>query len=140
MNGTVIETSDTTLWETEIRAREEEHVTAFLQVNLETLDRLMADGYLVNTPLQRVMPKAELLELLRMGRIHHQTYSAEIESIRRYGDVVVVMGHDQVTDPPDGAISHRRYTNVWRRVDGEWRTIARHAHVVSREVPRPGSS
>ena len=139
MNETVIEASNPTLWETEIRAREAEVVTAFLEANLETLDRLMADGYLVNSPIQRVLQKDELFGLLRTGRIHHQTYTAAIESIRRYDDVVVVMGHDQVTDPPDGAVSHRRYTNVWRLVDGEWRTIARHAHVVSREVPDRGT-
>jgi len=27
----------------------------------------------------------------------------------------------------------RRYTNVWRLENGTWRSIARHAHVVSRE-------
>jgi hypothetical protein len=49
------------------------------------------------------------------------------------GDVVVVMGRDRVTDPPDGTISHRRYTNLWRLEGGAWRCFARHANVVSRE-------
>ncbi|TXH74876.1 MAG: hypothetical protein E6Q82_07755 [Thiobacillus sp.] len=52
----------------------------------------------------------------------------------RHGDTVVVMGRDSVVDPPDGTVSRRRYTNIWK-LDGDvWRSIARHAHVVSREA------
>ena len=131
------ETSEQVGWENEIRAREDEAVTAFRQANLGALDRLMADGYLVNSPVQRVIPKCELFELLRSGRLQHLTYTCAIEAIQRHGDVVVVMGHDVVTDPPDGAITRRRYTNIWRRDTGAWRAIARHAHALSREVSGP---
>jgi hypothetical protein len=44
------------------------------------------------------------------------------------------MGNDTVTDPPDGAISRRRFSNIWQLQDGRWRMIARHAHVVSRQA------
>jgi hypothetical protein len=50
------------------------------------------------------------------------------------------MGVDQVTDPPDGAVSRRRFTNAWRLDGGVWRTIARHAHVVSREGGGAGAA
>jgi hypothetical protein len=132
-----METSERTdgppTWELEIRAREEEARLAFLNSELTALERLWADSYVVNSPLQKVLEKERVLELLRSGRIHHLAYEAEIESLSRHGDVVVVMGSDRVVDPPDGAVSFRRYTNVWRLDDGVWRSIARHAHVVSRE-------
>lgn len=100
--------------------------------DVRTLEELWADGFTVNSPLQQVLPKRRVLELLQSGRIRHSSFAQEIEYIGRHGDVVVLMGNDTVTDPPDGAVSRRRYTNVWRREGGAWRSIARHAHVVSR--------
>jgi ketosteroid isomerase-like protein len=123
--------SDSTTWEPEIRALEEQARVAFLDGDVETLERLWADAYIVNSPLDRVHRKAQVLDLLQSGRIRHATYECEIEQISRYGDVVVVMGHDRVTGPPAGD-AQRRYTNVWQLDNGQWRSIARHAHVVSR--------
>jgi ketosteroid isomerase-like protein len=126
-------------WEAEIRAREEAGRAAFLAADLATLGQLWAEDYLVNSPLQQVVDRPKVLSLLAAGRIRHTSYEYEIERIVRSGDVVVVMGNDRVTDPPDGTVSRRRFTNVWRLVDGRWLGIARHAHVVSRE-PGPGAT
>lgn len=123
--------SERVAWEPEIRAREEELRIAFLAANIPALEELLADAYVVNSPLQQVLEKPRLLELLRTGRIHHSAFEVEIEHVSRQGEVVVVMGHDSVVDPPDGARSCRRFTNIWRSEVGVWRSIARHAHVVS---------
>ena len=122
-------------WEQEIRAREEALRIAFLAADISALEELVADGYVVNSPLQQVLEKPRLLELLRSGRIRHSAFEVEIEHISRQGEVVVVMGRDSVVDPPDGARSRRRFTNIWRREAGVWRSIARHAHVVSSGLP-----
>ena len=120
-------------WEQEIRTLEDESITAFLAADLPTLQRLWADEFVVNNPLQQVIGCSQVLELLRSGRIRHSSYECQIERVTRHGDVVVVMGNDRVTDPPDGTISRRRFTNVWQLQDGAWRTIARQATIVSRE-------
>lgn len=120
-------------WEQVIRAREEASRRAFLEADVPTLEALWDDAYAVNSPLQRVLAKAEVLELLRAGRIRHREYDIEIERISRQGDVVVVMGSDTVLEPPAGVRSRRRFTNVWRWDGAEWRSVARHAHVVSTE-------
>jgi ketosteroid isomerase-like protein len=120
-------------WEQEIRAREEEARLAFLTADVRALDELWADDYVVNSPLQQVLRKSQVIELLRAGRIRHTSFEVAIEYLGRHGDVVVVMGRDTVSDPPDGAVSRRRYSNVWRLDGGVWRSIARHAHLVSRE-------
>ncbi len=85
--------------------------------------------------IQTVLEKPQLLELVRSGRVRHGTYEAQIERMVRHGDVVIVMGRDTVTDPPDGTISRRRHTNVWRLHDGIWKSIARHANVLPRDPP-----
>lgn len=120
-------------WEQEIRAAEDDARKAFLAADIPTLEQMWADGFVVNSPLQQVLDKARVLALLQAGRIRHTTYEHEIEHVSRHGDVVVVMGRDRVTDLADGAVSQRRYTNLWRLEDGRWRSIARHAHVVARE-------
>jgi ketosteroid isomerase-like protein len=115
----------------EIRDIEEQSRVAFLAGDVETLDRLWADGFLVNSPLNMVNERAGVLALLRSGRIRHTALEVEIERISQHGDVVVVMGNDTVTDPPDGRVTHRRFTNVWQLQDGRWRMIARHAQHVN---------
>jgi hypothetical protein len=128
-------TLDESDWEHEVRARERRSQEAFLALDLGTLDELLADGYVVNSPLQRVVQKKELFDLLRAGRIRHSEYTSEIDQISRFGDVVLIMGQDRVVDPPDGAITLRRYTNIWQRKEGVWRAIGRQATAISRTVP-----
>jgi ketosteroid isomerase-like protein len=121
------------MWEQEIRAREEENRIAFLNADVAALDRLWTDDFLVNSPLNLVNDKRGTLTLLETGRIRHTSLAYEIERMVGHGDVIVVMGRDRVTDPPDGTISHRRFTNLWRLDGGAWRCFARHANVVARE-------
>ena len=122
-----------TTWEQDIRAREEENRVAFLAADLAALDRLWADDFLVNSPINVVNGKRQTLALLEAGRIRHTSMTTEIEQMARHGDIVVVMGSDRVTDPPDGTITHRRFTNLWRLEGGSWRCFARHANAVRRE-------
>ena len=117
-------------WEAEVLALEEKGCQAFLAADIPTLDRLWAADFVVNSPLNRIHDKALVLQLLAAGRIRHQSMESVVERMVRTGDVVIVMGNDSVTDPPDGGITRRRFTNVWERQHGEWRTIARHAQIV----------
>jgi ketosteroid isomerase-like protein len=115
----------------EIRDIEEQSRVAFLAGDVETLDRLWADGFLVNSPLNMVNERAGVLALLQSGRIRHTSLEVAIERISQHGDLVVVMGNDTVTDPPDGRVTRRRFTNIWQRQDGRWRMVARHAQHVN---------
>jgi ketosteroid isomerase-like protein len=122
-----------TMWEQDIRAREEENRVAFLAADVAAIDRLWTDDFAVNSPLNLVNDKRRTMALLEAGRIRHTSLTSEIELMTRHGDVVVVMGSDRVTDPPDGTITYRRFTNLWRLEEGEWRCFARHANAVRRE-------
>ncbi|MFL5460349.1 MAG: nuclear transport factor 2 family protein [Gemmatimonadales bacterium] len=120
-----------THWEQEIRTLEEQGRVAFLAGDISTLDRLMDDRLLVNSPLNIVNDKAKVLDLLGKGLIRHTRDDVEIENIARYGDVVTVMGRDTVDGPPSNTLTHRRFTNIWQLQDGAWRMIARHAQVIA---------
>jgi ketosteroid isomerase-like protein len=127
------EISMSTTWEQDVRAREEENRLAFLAADLDALDRLWTDDFLVNSPINVVNDKRRTFSLLEAGRVRHTSMVIDIEHMARHGDVVVVMGSDRVTDGPDGRVSHRRFTNLWRLDGGAWRCFARHANVVARE-------
>ena len=120
-------------WQGEILALEEQSRVAFLAADLPTLERLWSEDFVVNSPLHVINDRAAVLDLLRAGRIRHTVYDVEIERVVRSGDVVVVMGRDAVDGPPHGERMQRRFTNVWQRRDGTWRTIARHAQLVARQ-------
>ena len=124
-------------WDAEIRAREEALRIAFLHADMRALDELIADDYIVNSPLHKVLAKPLLLQLLETGRLRHLSFESRIETMQRHGDTVVVMGGDRVVDGPDRVCSTRRFTNLWQLTDGRWRATARHAHVVTREGGAP---
>ena len=125
---------DTSAWETEIHGLERAACECFLDGNVAVLGQLLADDFVVNSPLQQILDKPRILELVGTGRIRHGFYHWDIEHISRHGNVVVVMGRDQVTNPPDEAIVHRRFTDIWQQNGSAWLMLARHAHVVSREI------
>lgn len=116
----------------DIRELEEQSRVAFIAGDVNTLDQLWADGFLVNSPLEQVNERAMVLKLLQSGRIRHTALEVEIERISCHGDVVIVMGNDTVTDPPDGKVTRRRFTNIWQLQDDRWRMIARHAQHLGR--------
>ena len=124
----IMDSTDT--WEQDIRALEETGRVAFLAADTTILAAMWDDQLLVNSPLNIINDKSRVLDLLQTGRIRHTFDDVVIESVRRYDNVVVVMGRDTVDGPPHGAVMNRRFTNVWQLQEGEWKMIARHAQVV----------
>jgi len=106
---------------------EREHARAFLERDIAQLEDLWSDQLVVNSPMNRVLEKRKVLELLGAGIIAHHTYDVEIELVRETEDTLVVMGSDRVTMEPDSPLVRRRFTNVWRRENGRWRMFARQA-------------
>jgi hypothetical protein len=123
-------------WEREIAALEAESRREFLARNFQRLGELMSDRGLVNSPIHVVHDQARVLALLGAGVIAHESLEGEIEAMRRYGDVVVVMGNETVRDAA-GPTRRRRFTNVWSKEQGHWRLIARHAHVIPEAGAKP---
>jgi len=109
---------------------QEQSRQAFLAQDIDRLKRLWSEDLVVNSPLNRVLDRSQVLDLLQRGVIRHASYEEHIELTRRHGDLVIVMGHDVVTDKPDGPPVTRRFTNVWRATAGTWQMIARHASPV----------
>jgi hypothetical protein len=118
-------------WEADVRALEEQGRLAFLAGDIDTLRGLWSDQLLVNSPINRVHDKEQVIQLLQAGIIRHNSLECHIEFVTRYDEVVVVMGRDQVTDTPEGPTIDRRFTNIWQERNGCWKLIARQATIIN---------
>jgi ketosteroid isomerase-like protein len=118
-------------WESEIRAAEEKHVRAFLEEDAAAIDAMLSNDFVVNSPLNSVVEKKPLLGMVRSGALTISEFAQDIETMRRFGDVVFVMGADRVVwvapSPNAGKTHRRRFTDVWRLEGGRWVFIARQA-------------
>jgi ketosteroid isomerase-like protein len=121
-------------WEQEVRAAEQKHRAAFLAQDVAALQAMFSDDFVVNSPLNAVVDKARLLDMVRKGVLAISSFEQNIEQVRRYGDVVVVMGADSVVyaapSPNAGRTDRRRFTDLWRSEGGRWRFVARQASII----------
>jgi ketosteroid isomerase-like protein len=121
-------------WEQDIRAAEQRHVSAFRANDAAAIDAILASDFLVNSPRYEVLDKSQLMGLVRSGALSAASFNQSIEQIRRYGDIAVVMGADTVSfaapAPNAGRQIKRRFTDIWRFQENEWRFVARHANPI----------
>ena len=127
-------------WRRQIEELQEEGRRAFLAGDVGRLREIFADDLLVNSPIHRVHDKNTVLDLLARGVIRHTSAIEHVEVVERVGDLVVVMGWDTVTGPPQGGTVHRRFTNVWRAHGSSWQLIVRHATPYEKEPSSAGSA
>ncbi|MBC9034000.1 nuclear transport factor 2 family protein [Sphingomonas sp. JC676] len=112
--------------------------SAVASADIEAI-RTISDPHLrVNAPNNRILTREDLMRMVASGEIRNEVFERTPEDIVITGDVAVVMGREVVFP---GAASeqarmygqktlNRRYTNVYIRVDGAWRHLARHANIV----------
>ena len=121
-------------WEQEVRAAEQQHRAAFLANDVAALDAMFSDDFVVNSPLNVVVDKPRLLGMVRQGVLTLSSFEQNIDQVRRYGDVVVVMGGDRVVyaapSPNAGQTHRRRFTDLWRQDGARWRFVARQASLI----------
>ena len=101
--------------EAEIRSLEERARSAILRGDLEELDRLWADGFVVNAPDNSLKTKSEVLEEVRKGEIIFSTFERAVEHIGIRDGVAISMGSETVVSggkgPDAGRTIRRRYTH-----------------------------
>ena len=96
--------------------------------------------FVANTPAGGVVRGDVLLELFASGNISYSHVEQNIEYAGSHGpDIVVLMG-EEVVVPGEGAPNageriRRRFTDVFRRENGEWRHDLRHANVIETAQP-----
>jgi hypothetical protein len=110
-------------------------IEAMVAGTMSADNQLLSTTFVANTPDSSVVPGSVLLELFNQGTLRYDLVEQTVDYARSHGpDMVVLMGEEMVV-PGDGLANagkriFRRFTDVFRREDGEWRHDLRHAHVL----------
>jgi hypothetical protein len=116
--------------EREARAADHAHAEALLRGDQAALNQFWDDEFIINNQFHQV----DHGDRIKKGIVTYSSFAREVEASKAYGDTVILMGHETVvpkgSSPDAGRTWHRRYTNVWMKLEGKWRLVARHAHVV----------
>ena len=117
-----------TLPEHDVRLIEYEWGVAFERRDFNTLDRLMADEYILTDPLGHVRSKAETLAALEANEVQFECSSSDDVNVRIHGDTAVVTGRSTFRGCYRGwsMAGQYQYTDVLVRRDGSWKAISSH--------------
>jgi hypothetical protein len=132
--------------EASLRAADHEQSRIVGAGDVAAQQAFMHPNYMVNSPANTVMRKAQVVEMLGQGAMARTGYERIIEDLQITGDVGIVMGRETVVPAAasqlgklhgEGALQ-RRFTNVFLFEDGRWRFLARQATVI--DGPGPGAA
>jgi hypothetical protein len=107
-----------------------------MRANFNVIERRYAPEFMLHSPASLIQSRSENLQVLARTRGRQADYERTIGAAYASGeDVVVIMGYEALTwedtgTDLDGVRTARRFTNVWRKMDGDWRNIARQATTV----------
>lgn len=118
----------------QIKILEALQTKAILESDTITLAKIWAEEYHVNSPTNLVVNRSQVFQRIKNTFIKYSTYTQEPEYYGVFDDVVIVMGKETVVptgDNPDkDKILTRRYTDIYKMINGEWKGISRHANIV----------
>src|ERR1044072_7703466 len=114
--------------EDEIRRVEIEWGDAFEQRDFATLDRIMADEYILTDPLGNVRGKAESLAALQTNEVQFQSTKSDNVNVRINGDTAVVTGRSTFRGRYKGwsMAGRYQYTDVLVKRSGSWKAVGSH--------------
>lgn len=120
--------------EEEIRRLEQVEVKAVMERDKATLEKLWDKTYVVNNPDNLIVVAGANPTDRPVLQKPRASFKREVERITVRGDVVISMGREKVVPsgdlPKAGKTVKRRYTNIWMKVDGGWKLVARHANEI----------
>jgi ketosteroid isomerase-like protein len=103
--------------------------TLRLKPDVEALDRLLLDDWLLTHSDGRVQDKRAYLDELRTRSRANQAIANEDVTVRVYGDTGVVTGTSVQSGTSNGRPfeGRFRFTRVWVRENGAWRMAGSHS-------------
>ncbi len=105
--------------------------------DLKELEELFAPDMIVNSPINKAVTRANVMERFRSGAIAYEPENAEVimELVAARDNSVVMMGEEVLTPtgnaPLAGKRIRRRFTDVWKPVNGKWMLAIRQATIFS---------
>ena len=127
-NNLVLSNSAISSDEDEIRRVEIEWGEAFERRDFATLDRIMADEYILTDPLGNVRGKAESLAALETNDVLFASTKSDNVKVRINGDTAVVTGRSTFRGRYKGwsMAGQYQYTDVLVKRSGSWQAVSSH--------------
>ena len=124
--------------EDEIRRIEFEWGVAFERGDMATLDRLMADEYIVTDPLGVVRNKADSLAAVETRAVFFESSRSDDVNVRINGDTAVVTGRSTFRGRYKGwsMAGQYQYTDVLVKRQGSWLAVSSHITALGRSALR----
>ena len=119
--------------EDQIRQVEVEWGEAFERRDMATLDRLMANEYVVTDPLGNVRSKAESLAAIQSNEVFFESTTSDNVHVRINGDTAIVTGRSSFRGRYKGwsMTGQYQYTDVLVNRAGAWRAVSSHITAVA---------
>ena len=116
-----------------LRARS---LDAMMKGNVNADNQRLSSTFVVLMPEGSVVKGADILKRFAAGTMRYDRIDQRIDYAGSHGpDMVVLMGEETVvaggSGPNAGKPVRRRFTDVFRRENGEWRHDLRHANVIA---------
>jgi hypothetical protein len=124
--------------ETNLRAADAQELRNVLAGDANAMRSLMHPNYMVNSPVNQIVRKDQLIKLLSEGKIASEAIERTIEATAITGNVGIVMGREAIIPKPNSELGlahgvktlERRFTNVFVFEQGNWRLLARQSTVI----------
>jgi ketosteroid isomerase-like protein len=116
--------------EIEVRKLDSLHATAVLSGDLNEMDKYWTEDFMVTNPFNEI----DKADRIRNGTVTYASFQRICEAVQIHENVAILMGKEIVVpkgkSPDSGKIINRRYTNIWMKINGHWKLVARHASVI----------
>jgi len=105
-----------------------EFAEAIVKNDLEGIERLVADDWIIIGPDGEIVERARFFEVIESGDMTHDTMESEDFRIRVYGDSAVVTGITRTKGKFMGQefSTQERATDVFINRDGRWQCVLTH--------------
>jgi len=119
--------------ERELIRVQQEWCSAEVAGDVRTVDRLLADEYVLTLSDGTLMPKAEYLRDVQSEDTRSIAMTVEGTKVRLYGDMALVKGIVKWTEP--GGKKHEDlFSETWLKRDGRWQCLATHESEIEKTI------
>lgn len=116
--------------EIEVRTLDSLHAAAVLSGDLNEMDKYWTEDFMVTNPFNEI----DRANRIRNGTVTYASFQRICQAVQIHGNTAILMGKEIVVpkgkSPDAGKTINRRYTNIWMKINNQWRLVARHASVI----------
>jgi|SRR5579862_2477477 len=116
-----------------ILALEKEWNTAYKKGDVEKMDSLLADDFIITIEDGRTFSKSGYIALNGNSTVHVDVSEMSDLKVRMHGNTAVVTGayREKGTDNGKAYVYNDRFTDVWMDLGGKWQVVVSHYAIPS---------